>query len=145
MFKAGEKYAAKLTDATVTTTKAGAPQVRLTFRADDGEGNYDQFDYYGSFSPKAEAITIKALVAAGFIGEDTTTELLSNTAMYQPMKDTVVELEADNKGKLRVKWVNTKQESKFAYKGAMPSLKGALAKARQEMGAAKPKSTTDAW
>jgi hypothetical protein len=131
-FTAGNSYKAALSDAELTETKAGMPQVHLSFIADDGAGEKEQFHWYGSLKEgKAQEITVKALLTAGFVGGDLE-DLKKEIKPFKPVADLLVELE-DNQGKLRIKWINAAKKA-TAFKGAAPKLAGAFAKMRQEMG-----------
>lgn len=145
MLKAGETYKATLAEAGLTTTKGGEPQVHMAFWVEDGTPVKQKVDFYGSLkNEKAQTITVKALIAAGFDGNDIAdlANYATNPTLFKPANISV-ELEATQSGKLRVKWVNTPMESKFTYKGATPKLAGAFAKARQEMGVKKSTTSQD--
>jgi len=130
MFKAGDKYDAKLVEAGLTNTKSGDAQAFMKFECSTG-GVTESFYWHGSFkSDKSTALTIKALLTAGFAGDDAS-DLEHGLLKFMP-KNIMVELE-DNQGKLRVKWVNAPSKAK-PFTGVAPKLAGAFAKAKAELG-----------
>lgn len=130
MFKAKEKYSAKVIDAGLQPTKDGSPQAFMKFECSSA-GETQSFYWTGSFkSEKATELTVKALVTAGFTGSDVS-DLKQGLVMFMP-REISVELE-DNNGNLRVKWVNGPAKRE-AFSGATPKLAGAFAKAKAELG-----------
>jgi hypothetical protein len=138
MFESGKSYKAKLVDAGLSTTKGGDPQAFMKFQLIDGSAA-EEFYWHGSFKEgKAQEITVKALITAGFAGSDVEELGTKGILAFMPA-DVTCELEEQTdkagkgNGKLRVKWVNTPKQRE-AFKGATPKLAGAFAKAKQELG-----------
>lgn len=131
MFKAGNSYEAKLVDAGLGETKSGDAQPFMKFKC-TSDGEQHEFYWYGSFkSEKAQSIAIKALVTAGFIGTDVE-DLKEGVLMFKDMP-IYVELEEDDKQRLRVKWVNGAKKEVKKFAGAAPKLASAFAKAKAEL------------
>lgn len=145
MFTADKEYSAKIVDAAVTTTKAGAPQIRLGFHVTDDEGQVAAMDWYGGLSSdKAMAFTVKNLITCGYTGDGSNLAALTSQD-FQATTGLTVSLEAHN-GSLRIKWINspaTSTKKATPFVGQLPNLAGALAKARQELGIKKPVSFND--
>lgn len=140
MFKAGESYKAKVIEAGFgKSTKDGSPYPYMKFEATSDTGETGNFFWNGNLSTEvkpgkkmsAADMAIKALLTAGFQGAGF--EDLNHGILKFMPADITIELEANDKNELRVKWVNTPKKREV-YKGAVPNLTGAFAKARQELG-----------
>ena len=128
MFKAGESYQAKITDAGLMETKDGQAQPFMKFKC-MSEDEQQEFTWFGSFkSQKATDIAIKALITAGFIGSDVD-DLKGGLLMF---KEAAIfcELEEDDRQRLKVKWVNGAAKVIKKYEGSTPKLAAAFASAR---------------
>lgn len=147
MFTAGNSYEAKLINAGLEATKSGDPQVFMEFIAKDtATGEKEPFKWTGSLKAgKAQELTIKALLTAGFTGSDID-DLKNDPKPFDPDATIFVQLEemkdreGNPTGKLRVQWVNGAPKAK-PFMGSAGKFAGAFQKARQELGI-KDKSKT---
>jgi len=142
MFKAEGKYSATVIEAGLGADKDGVAQPFMKFKATNGSETAE-FYWTGSLkSEKSTELAIKALLTAGFGGDDID-DLKRGLMIFMP-KDIVIELEeqtdkdGNGTGKLKVKWVNAARKE---FTGAAPKLAGAFAKVRQQLGIKKQQNT----
>lgn len=104
------RHAAKITDYGISETKAGDPQVFVTFDVAFPTGEA-RMTWYGSFKPKAAEITFKALQAMGLTGKVTDLSLgVDGGALLLGTEVSVVveeEQRRDGQGAwFKIRWVN---------------------------------------
>lgn len=133
MIEAGT-YLATVASHKITETKAGNPQVEITFEVETG-ALPQKITYFGSFSEKAQPYTIKNLLTCGLTGDKVwgPLEIGKKVAL-------VIDDEADDKGKVRtkVKYINsltsTRPElSQDLARAKLDSLTGAVMAARLKL------------
>jgi len=139
MINAGT-YKAHATKAELGETKAGAPQIAVTFRIiddDQPEAVGAELVWYGYFTEKAKARTLESLVHAGWDGDDI--EELAGLGTTEV--NIVVELDTYNgRTRPKVQWVNAiggsalqKTMDESSKKTFAKSLKADLADLRKRM------------
>lgn len=128
--KAG-RWPGRVKDYGISETQAGDPQVFIQFAVDGPEGE-ETMTWFGSLKEgKAQEITLKAVLAAGFQGKDVT-ELVDGTDGGAIPLETEVSLVVEDdtyegKTRQRIKWVN-KPGSGGVQRADATSAKAKLAK-----------------
>lgn len=141
MIVAPGKYRGTVVKAGIMAGKTN-PQVFMEFETADGT-----ITWFGSVTEKSKEISIKALLAAGYSGQDWN-GLTNGMKAFTPREvNLVVEEETyQDKARLKVKWVNEISESKFESMNASQitvSDRGLFQKLRAESGNGKPKTGSD--
>ena len=149
MFEANKNYKVKAVDAGLEQTKGGSAQPTIKFATESG----DTITWYGNLNgstqekrDKAAEISIEALVAAGFQGNDWE-DLKKPFAMMFPSPKVVtikvIEHVYNGKKSLRVKGVYS-ESKRQQFTGQAPKMAAAFAKARQTAGVTVTKAQDDA-
>jgi hypothetical protein len=103
------KYKAKARSAQLGEASTGAEQIGIEFEIIDGEQKGSRYSYYGTFGEAAVEITLKAMRAAGWQGDDVT-DLASLNRPDTPDCQIVIAHEEYPKGSgkmhTKIKWVN---------------------------------------
>ncbi len=155
-------YRSRVVNYTISTTKAGNPQVEVLFEFSQGEGvnaSHHQMRWWGQMSEKALPYTLKNLITMGYRGTSNEDFAKLADGVESGMIDlsTEVDLVLENetneetgKSFLKIKWINapgggfkagmTREQAKV--KLGMMNIAGQLAMIRQEIGAPTPKKTT---
>lgn len=140
-FQIKKSYDVQVVDAGLAETKDGGAQPFITFKFDNGK----TMNWYGSMkSDKSKEFTAKALITAGFVGND----FSDLSAGYTPMNfqgvNVTVELEhpQDKSGavdtkKFRIKWINRKSTGVKKFQGTVEKSTALFAKLKQELGVKK--------
>jgi hypothetical protein len=154
MFTVKKKYDARITDAGLSTTKAGNTQafVELSVKGDDG--SLHQYTWYGNLSEKSQEFTASSLIKMGFLG-NSFDDIKKGSIMFDGTKDRTVEFdwmqkkneitgEYENTDKLKVKWVNLKSSglTKFDGQTGINNQAALFAKVKAELGVKKTTTTT---
>lgn len=137
MLKAG-KYTAKAVSAGLSQTKSGSAQAYIKFEVTEtGEANH--ITWFGSMTEKSIDRTVKALVTAGFNGNDFGDLEKKFNEVFQPkaVQLTLAEEEFNGKTSLKVKWVNPIHQGPEKYQGPAPKFAALFAKTKQELGVMK--------
>lgn len=103
------------------TAKSGNRQIAVEFEIIDGEHAGERITWMGTFSDNSTEITIKALDAMGFRGDDISDlENLDDVGAAQLLGDQVsIVCEPDTYDgdtNLKVRWVNKPGSGRFAFK-----------------------------
>ncbi|MNJ94820.1 hypothetical protein D3C87_125230 [compost metagenome] len=111
------------------------PKITFSLETDEGVKNLTWFGNMKGNTPegteKARQMTIKALVTAGFIGNDFDDLLQPVDAVFNTKELTVtVELYKD---KPQIKWINEKREKK-EFTGVAPKFAALFAQVKKDMG-----------
>lgn len=127
-------YKAMVLSHAISETKAGLPQAAVTFSF-EANGHPHTLTWYGSFSEKALAHTIKALLVCGLKGNNPAGDLEVGREV-----SIVVEVDVDDQGKERnkIRWVNAVGTIRNAIPQDLASLKlssleAAVMSARQRL------------
>jgi hypothetical protein len=135
MLKAG-KYTATAVDAGLSSTKNGNPQAFMKFSLTMEDGSTETITWFGGMTEKAVPHTVKALVNAGFMGNDFADLEKPFVTVFSPKK-VQIELEDhtyNGKTSLQVKWVNKMSEGPKKYEGQTPRFAAAFAAYKKEAG-----------
>lgn len=124
-------YRARAVDAQLGETSSGKEQVAISFQLLHPGFEGQHLAYYGSFSERALPITLKALRACGWVGND----LADLTGIGSSEVNLVVEHEEyEGRIQARVRWVNSiatglvkKQLDPTAAKAFAARMRGAIA------------------
>jgi len=155
MFIVKKKYEAQISDAGLTTTKAGDAQVfvELSVKADDG--SLHRHTWYGGLKEASQEYTAKSLIQMGYLGNGFD-DIKKGSIMFDGTKDRTVEFgygrkkneitgawEEDN-SRLSVKWVNLKSSglTKFDGQTGINNQAALFAKVKAELGVKKTTTTT---
>lgn len=134
------KYEAKLVDASLATDKEGNAQPMLSFEV-QSEGNTEKMTWYGSLkSEKSTEFAVKALVTAGYMGNDWEDLKKPFEVMFTP-KDLSITVDLGNNGKPQIKWINAKTVK--AFTGVAPKQAALFAKAKADLGVKAKAPVTD--
>jgi hypothetical protein len=126
------KFKATVLEHHISTTSKGDPQAVVKFEVDH-QGSKVDITWYGYFTPKTEASTIKGLIACGLEGNNPAGPLQIGKQVL-----ITVEHEMDKEGNMRakVRWVNPigapkNVMSQELAKVKLAQLEGAVLAARQ--------------
>jgi hypothetical protein len=147
-YKSGD-FIGVVKDYGIGETKAGDPQVVITFTVDFGDAGQHDMNWYGTLKEgKGRDITLKALLAVGFHGEVAGLLDPDGGAIAKGTQARLViaeEARQDGNGTVhRIKWVNSMSGGGGGIKRADPSaaraklaklnIEGDLAKLRAQTG-----------
>lgn len=128
------KYKAELLDAGLSPDKNGDPQPYMKFNVVHGDEAQVMTWFGNRKSEKSEELAIKALVAAGFVGNDwEDLKAGVNPLTFAVPQNLMVELENhtyQGKTELRIKWVNSGGLKKFEGQAPKAAAKFSAAKAK---------------
>lgn len=142
------KYNVKVIDAGLGASKNGSMQPWVKFQNEAKE----TITWYGNLNgstpekqEKAQEITIKALVSAGFTGDDFSDldKPFETVFTVQPVNITVGTEEYNGKKTTKVKFVNSQSAPK-KFMGQAPKMAALFAKQRKALGITAKPSTEDA-
>lgn len=132
-------YKATVVSHAISETKSGDPQAVVTFSF-ESEGKAHTIPWYGYFTEKTTAQTVKSLIICGLKGNNPAGPLEIGKEV-----NIVIEVEIDQQGKERnkVRWVNALGGIKNVIpqdmaKAKLAGLEGAVMAARQNMSAPMP-------
>lgn len=131
IYKSG-RFSAKVTDYGISETKAGDPQAFVTFEVAFPDGAASM-TWYGSFKPKAQDITFKALQALGLNGKVTDLSIGPDGGPIPVGTEAsvVVEEEQRQDGQgtwFRIRWVNRAGGGATVQRADVATAKAKLAK-----------------
>ena len=153
MFTVKKKYDAQISDAGLTTTKAGDAQafVELAVKGDDG--SLHQYTWYGHLGESSQEFTASSLIKMGFLG-NSFDDIKKGSIMFDGTKDRTVEFDwmqkkneitgkYENTDKLKVKWVNLKSSglSKFDGQTGINNQAALFERVKSELGVKKTTQT----
>lgn len=134
MLKPGT-YEAIAINSGISATMKGTPQAFMEFEIrQDGENEY--ITWFGALTEKGAEISVKALVAAGFVGNDFADLEKPFEVVFGPRKVSIEVVEESFNGKsvTKVKWVNAIRNGPKKFEGAVPKMAGLFTKVKQEAG-----------